>query len=389
MAFDGFLFPPETSLFPPASHVLQYLKEFADEYDLIRHIHLSTRIMNAEWVDCRSQWCLTRPDGSKVSFDKLIVANGHYFIPRLPQLPGIDHWQRLRKLSHSAIYRHPQNLGDKIVVVGDGPSARDISHEMTSAANKVIRAVRGAIPHDEEGISIRGAVVGFREANIVDFEDGSSEGQVDHAILATGYQMDFPFLSKIQTGLPEIHPLPNVLVNSTYSLFPLAQHIFPLQNDFPPTSMAFIGLPLRVVPFPLMQAQAGLVVKIFREPDSFDLGQETAWIRDRYAKLQSKGLNKSEIGKLWLVLKDEEQFKYRDDILRLASILPLKTVPDWTLEIYLAKDRLRRRWVELEAEGKTEKWLKGVGYGGISDWIVLMRRLLELDDSKDAREDLT
>ncbi len=44
---------------------------------------------------------------------------------------------------------------------------------------------------------------------------------------------------------------------------------------------------------------------------------------------------------------------------------------------YEKKDVLRKSWRKLEERGEASGWLKGVGEGGVEDWVKLMERLVE------------
>lgn len=89
------------------------------------------------------------------------------------------------------------------------------------------------------------------------FTDGSSLTSVDAFILATGYEFRVPFLSRIprDSGIktPALITDANTLDNSTTArtltsnlryIFPLYEHIFSLSTDYPPTALAFVGLPV-------------------------------------------------------------------------------------------------------------------------------------------------
>lgn len=54
-------------------------------------------------------------------FDAVMVCNGHYFEPRIPNIPGQDIFTG--KQIHSHDYRVPTAFNDKnVVVLGAGPS---------------------------------------------------------------------------------------------------------------------------------------------------------------------------------------------------------------------------------------------------------------------------
>lgn len=55
------------------------------------------------------------------SFDAIMVCNGHYFEPRIPEIPGRDVFSG--KQIHSHDYRVPEIFdGKTVVVLGAGPS---------------------------------------------------------------------------------------------------------------------------------------------------------------------------------------------------------------------------------------------------------------------------
>ena len=87
----------------------------------------------------------TRPARTR-QFDLLVVANGHHWDPRLPDFPGTFTGETI----HSHHYIDPQTplelTGKRILVVGIGNSAADITVELSSKAlqNKVTLSTRSS-----------------------------------------------------------------------------------------------------------------------------------------------------------------------------------------------------------------------------------------------------
>jgi hypothetical protein len=218
------------------------------------------------------------------------------------------------------------------------------------------------------------------------FEDGSVEPDVDYCILATGYQVSFPFLSSpiLHAGLPpSCPPLPETIHNSTYHIFPLARHIFPIQSSFPPTSLVFMGLPVRVAPLPVMEAQAAAIVHAFANPTAFDIESETRDLLARYAEVSAPvNGNLTAIARKWSVFKEEEQWIYQDRLYEFAG--EDIRVPQWRKDMYHAKGLLRSFWVELERCGEADDWVRGVGEGGAEEWVALLQRLLKAAEEWDS-----
>ncbi|KAJ7686645.1 hypothetical protein B0H17DRAFT_1071395 [Mycena rosella] len=373
MCFPSFPFPPSTPVFPAAAHVQRYLEAYAAHFNLRPFIRLGTPVCDVRRAS--SKWTVRLGSDEILDFDLVIVANGHYRVPRYPAVPGLGAWLAANKASHSVWYRHPRHLGDKILVVGAGPSGTDIAAEMSGTCTTLVRSISGAAPEDSGHVKIRGRTTKFGANGQVHFEDGSVESGVDYCILATGYEVSVPFLSEslVHSGLPPpCPPLPGKLHNSTYHLFPLARHIFPIQSSFPPTSLAFMGLPVRVAPLPVMEAQAAAIAHFFAHPESFDADAEAQSVLARYAEL---GGDPAAIARLWSVFGFDEQFAYQD---RLHEAAGADTrVPQWRKDGYAKKGVLRRFWVELERRGEADAWVRGVGRGGAHEWVDLLQRLLQ------------
>ncbi|KAF9467825.1 hypothetical protein BDZ94DRAFT_1287499 [Collybia nuda] len=368
MAFTSYSFPPSTPVFPHASVVKKYLEDYADHFILTPYIQLKTTVKAVERDGFK--WKVTLSTQQTCHYDLVIVCNGHYKVPRYPNTRGLGEWLNTGRASHAAWYRHPHNMGNIVLVVGAGPSGQDISTEMQTVATTVIHSITGVIREEIGNLKRRGRVVEFRSGGEVLFEDGTTESSIDHAILATGYEFSFPFFSdsiiRSQVPLP-IPPFPREISNSTYHLFPLAKHIFPLQPNFPVTSLAFLGLLIKVAPFPLVEAQARAVVQAFVDLESLNQTQEAVDIISRYEDLRSQSSDEIFIAKEWHKFKPREQFDYRDSY---------REVPEWEKEMYDNKNILRKAWIELVNRGEADNWVQGVGEGGPHEWIDLLRKML-------------
>ncbi|KAF8496561.1 hypothetical protein F5888DRAFT_1705206 [Russula emetica] len=263
MAFPSFPFPPETSLFPTAAVVQKYLEDYAVHFNLLRFVRLCARVEKVFWDTDSREWDVTLSTGERLKFDFVVAANGHYRKPRYPLATGLHSWLDSGRAMHSAWYRRPGEIAhhDTVMVVGGGPSAMDLCTDLMDIIPLLLHSTPATPSRtyldDTETYRKVGQVAEYRDDRSVLLEDGSIELNIDLVILATGYEMSFPFFSQIKSGIPPLPPpLPNELYNSTYHVFPLALHLFPLQGNFPPTSIAFPGLLYRVAPFPLFEDQA-------------------------------------------------------------------------------------------------------------------------------------
>ena len=400
MCFAVLPFPPSTAVYPPAKAVEDYLDSFIAHYDLSSNIRLDTIVESLERDETNAFWRvrLSGPGygGEWLRFDKVVVANGHYRIPRIPNVPGLDEWLVAGKATHSVRYRRPVDSGSSPLVVGGGPSGQDIATEIAglpSTSTVYFSVTKPPLDQPSNSkVQYRARVAEFLPIDgegkgKVRYEDGN-EDEVDSCILATGYKMAYPFLSDslVQTSPPPI-PIPPIprdkLYNSTYHVFPLIRHLLPVTDKYPPTSLAFPGLPSHVAPFPLVEAQSHAMVKLWTSPELLDVDAEVNVIASRYKKLKDKfGGDEVQVAKHYLTLGISEQIHYRDELYTLAygedeETLKKYLTPVWHEDMFLYTFQMRAEWERMEETGEAEDFVKGVGEASRDEWEKLMYKLLE------------
>ncbi|HJT95385.1 MAG TPA: NAD(P)-binding domain-containing protein [Mycobacterium sp.] len=121
--------------FPHHSQVQQYLEDYCLAFDLKTNIRFNTRVENATRLPAGG-WQITTDAGEIAHYDALVVANGHHWDPRYPEFPGEFTGEQM----HSHYYidpGDPMDLRDKrILVVGIGNSAADITSELSQKSNR-------------------------------------------------------------------------------------------------------------------------------------------------------------------------------------------------------------------------------------------------------------
>lgn len=124
MSFSDF--PMDPSRYPYfASHkqVLQYLREYADFYNLWPCIQFSTEVTIVEPQD-DGKWktWMQRKDGSNATiavFDAVFVCSGRHSKPHIPDFKDRDRYQGV--FLHSNLYRTPELFaGKKVAIIGLG-----------------------------------------------------------------------------------------------------------------------------------------------------------------------------------------------------------------------------------------------------------------------------
>jgi thioredoxin reductase len=154
LSFRDFPMPEHYPDFPHHSQIKQYLEEYAAAFDLKSRIEFGNGVRHAERVSTGSTtgegsttgggWRLDLEDGSRREFEFLVVANGHHWDPRFPHFPG----EFTGVAIHSHHYIDPRTplelSGKRILVVGLGNSAADITVELSSRAldNEVFLSTR-------------------------------------------------------------------------------------------------------------------------------------------------------------------------------------------------------------------------------------------------------
>lgn len=389
MAYPSFSFPPGTALFPKAAVVQKYLEDYATHFGLLRYVRFCARVDKLLWDTDSIEWDVTLSTGERFKFDFVVVANGHHRKPRYPDAAGLQGWLDSGRAIHSAWYRRPGEFAHhkKVMVVGGGPSGIDICKDLMGIIQLLLHSVSStpqtgeSYSDDSENYRKVGRVVEYRGGGSVLLEDGSIESDIDLVILATGYEFSIPFLSQIKSGIPSLPPpLPNELYNSTYHIFPLALHLFPLQGDFPPTSIAFTGLLYRVAPFLLFEDQARAVVRVLEDPASLDClsGAVNIVARAHTLMREREKDDPLHIAKTWFRLAPLELFEYRAQLNAFSG--RNWTAPEWEIECWMKKGAIRTEWREIEQSGKVEE-LEGVELNGMDDWIELCRRLIKQSET--------
>ncbi|CAA0842301.1 Flavin-containing monooxygenase FMO GS-OX-like 3 [Striga hermonthica] len=185
-------------------------------------------------------------DGYDEVYDAVVVCNGHYTEPRVADIPGIDEWPG--KQIHSHNYRVPDPFHNQVVVlIGSSASADDISRDIAKVAKEVHIASRSFQTLDTGKLSghdkiwLHPMIERVHKDGTVTFQDGNAI-YAEVILHCTGYKYHFPFL--------ETNGIVTVEDNR---VGPLYKHIIP--PTFAPW-LSFVGLPWKVVPFPLFEFQS-------------------------------------------------------------------------------------------------------------------------------------
>jgi hypothetical protein len=193
----------------------------------------------------------------------------------------------------------------------------DLSREIATVAEAV--HLCGRLFADSEPLAAqtgqikRGPPVAAFVGDAVVLDSGERIERVDAFIFCTGYHYRFPFLDDA------IAPVRDNAVQGLY------RQMLPI----PHTALAFIGLPFRVVPFPVVQRQsrwfARLLSGAFRLPSIADRRRELA---HETARRRRRGIPDRHTHRL-----EDRQFEYLN---ALAEQCGDDAVPSWFEELWRA-----------------------------------------------------
>lgn len=145
LSFRDFPMPDSYPHFPHHTQIKAYLDSYAEAFDLLDSIEFRNEVRHARRLPDGGWELETERTGTR-RFDLLVVANGHHWDPRHPDFPGEFTGETLHS-HHYVDPRTPLELtGRRILVVGLGNSAADITVELSSRAldNEVVLSTRSS-----------------------------------------------------------------------------------------------------------------------------------------------------------------------------------------------------------------------------------------------------
>lgn len=333
MAFREFPFDDSTGgrkdmpRFPRHTDVLHYLERYAEHFNLVRRIRFGNRVSSVvplgesgeAWTDRGDEptaWQVRSIDAGgstrNEQFSAVAICNGHYAFPRVPSLPGAEHFEGRQLHSHS--YRHPEDYrGERVVLLGARASGIDIAFELGRHAREVhlcARGVKQAAPFfGRENISLHPSIASLESGATAVLDDGSCIEKVDTLLYCTGYEYRLPFLD------PEREASPIVAVEDNW--------IHPLFLDLVAAraaTLGLVGLPNSVVPFPQYELQANLLARSLAGYTVLPSRPE----REKLADQRATELRTAGVAPRHFLQQGDAQFAYNDELARLgkADCLP-------------------------------------------------------------------
>ncbi|KAH6978627.1 hypothetical protein EDB82DRAFT_505534 [Fusarium venenatum] len=218
MQFSDQPFPENAKLFPERPMIEDYLVKYSEDVKpLIRFCQRVERV-SLKRQDDRDKWevetksTMTGNDTARQVFDAVVVANGHYSTPFMPDMRNMKECRKPAFLS----VRHPTPPG-RLHHCG--------CEEMAEIEEFLV---------EEKGVL---------------FRDGRIERDVDAVVFCTGFLYSYPFL----------RDLDHKLITTGRGVHGLYQHVFDIRHP----TLVFPGLNMKAAPWPLAESQAALFAAVW------------------------------------------------------------------------------------------------------------------------------
>ena len=181
-------------------------------------------------------------------FDYVVVASGHFSVPKMPFFPGIDQFPG--RVIHSHSFRNASHFkGKRVLVIGSSYSAEDIAVQcLKYGAENIICCWRTRPMGFKWPPRItEKPMLTLIEESTVHFKDGST-AEVDDIILCTGYRYSLPFMEE------------NLRLKTDNNLYPEGLYKSILWTRGGNNKVLYIGMQDQSYTFPMFDVQAKWVV---------------------------------------------------------------------------------------------------------------------------------
>lgn len=264
MRFSDKPFPDDVQVLPHHDRVRKYLEEYGE--DVKDHIQFETQVLDVKMNNSsQHNWDLTSRNlhtGFKKTdaYDAVVVASGHFDVPYIPDIAGINHWNKTYPgtISHSKVFDSPEQFqAKKVVVVGSSASAIDIGGQINGVCKGKLlisqRTESYLLPSADTDKIYFPEIVEFlpptQYERAVLFADGRVEDEIDAIVFCTGYFYSFPFLSSLNPPL----------ITDGRRVRNVYEHLFYIDNP----TLVLPVLNQRVIPFPVAENQAAVFARVW------------------------------------------------------------------------------------------------------------------------------
>ncbi|KUJ06461.1 FAD/NAD(P)-binding domain-containing protein [Mollisia scopiformis] len=260
-------------LFVPHHIPRQYIENYFSAHKLDDFLVLNTTVEDLSKISSSSpksgeRWKLTLRKYDcfrhadvwwEEEFDVVILANGHYSVPFIPEVKGLKEYSEKYpgRVMHSKYYRSPlPYTSQKVLVIGNSASGHDVTTELVSSVHHPVYQSRRSKSRWDDvdppfGIAWKSVISKYLPDGRIVFEDGTCLDNIDKIIYCTGYKASFPFWNEKANGRPMWDYEANKIIKGYWHTF---------FQDF--ENLAIVGLP-RVLTFRSFEYQAIALARLY------------------------------------------------------------------------------------------------------------------------------
>ena len=138
--FYGYPMPADYPDYPSWRQIRDYIRDFAEKFDLKRRVNFGISIVDAQPID-NDQWRVQLSDGRTEIYEGLINATGVTWHANRPHIEGEERFKG--EIIHSVQYRDAKEFdGKRVLIVGAGNSGVDIASDAATHASQAYLSVR-------------------------------------------------------------------------------------------------------------------------------------------------------------------------------------------------------------------------------------------------------
>ena len=139
---SDFPYPDHYPEWPTGEQVQQYLESYAQHFNLMPDLKLNTEVTSADLDEAKNIWTVVtrnvKTDQVETNyFDYLVVCNGIFSRPMIPDYPGAAEYQAAGgRLCHTCEFTNLNDAkGKDVLVIGYGKSSCDVAQALVGTAN--------------------------------------------------------------------------------------------------------------------------------------------------------------------------------------------------------------------------------------------------------------
>lgn len=152
---SDFPMPSDYPEWPSGAQVQRYMLAYITHYRFQDEVHLNSEVIRAAYDESSEKWTVdvkSKSEGGSYSeqsndYDYLIVGNGIFSIPSIPQYPGAEDFLAAGgQICHTSQFTNKEDARDKnVLIIGYGKSSCDVANAISDIAASTTIAARNLI----------------------------------------------------------------------------------------------------------------------------------------------------------------------------------------------------------------------------------------------------